>query len=107
MSGERFVHRAIYRTEERIPPATGLICSEITRGPYRAVIWSHYQKKWAFNPNAAAPFMFDLEYMDRGSKISREDAERIAREQFVVPLPREEELKRICDHGEQAEKPNP
>jgi hypothetical protein len=107
MHQEPFGYWAIYRTEEKVPPATGLICDEFSTDPLRAVIWSHHQKRWAFNPKAAAPFLFDFEKMDRGGRISREDAERTALEQFGVPLPSEEELHRICEQGEQAENANP
>lgn len=107
MSREPFGYWAIHRAGEPNSPATGLICSEYGPGPFRAVIWSHYQKKWAFNPRAAAPFLFDFEKMDRSTKISRAEAEKLALEKFGVPLPSEEELHRISEEGDQAEKASP
>jgi hypothetical protein len=104
MSQEPFGYWAIYGKAGRTSPATGLICNEYSRGPFRAVIWDHFERRWAFNPRAAAPFLFDFEKMDRSTKISRAEAEKLALETFGVPLPSEEELHRICEEGDQAEK---
>src|SRR5689334_18618496 len=106
MSQEPFGYWAIHPAGEPTATPTGLICNEYSRGPFRAVIWDHFEKKWSFRPRAAAPFLFDFEKMDRSTKISRAEAEKLALERFGVPLPSEEELHRICEEGDEAERAN-
>ncbi len=93
---------AIFRTEERIPPAGGLICSEVTNGPVRTVLWDHVDQRWTFDGDVGARFLYDDNYQDRVTSISRAEAERIAREDLGTTLPSEEELHRICEAGEAA-----
>lgn len=102
MSTGRFAYWAIFATEERIPPATGVFCDELSRGPLRAVMWSREAQTWIFNPGPAARLLFDDQLQDRISQLTREEAETIALQRYGVPLPSEEELHRICEEGEQA-----
>ena len=102
MHRDRFVYWAIFETEARIPPATGVFCDELSRGPLRAVTWGYDAQTWIFNPGPAARLLFDDQLQDRISQVTRAEAERIALDRFGVPLPSEEELHRICEEGEQA-----
>ncbi len=102
MSQIEFHYYAIYRTEERTPPAVGLICSEDTSGPPRTVLWSHPRREWRFNRDVGASYLYDDEIQPRRGPVSRAEAERIAREVFATELPSEEELHRICEEGEAA-----
>ena len=104
METDPFGYWAIYETEERVPPATGVFCEEFSLGPLRAVTWSQAAQTWIFNPGPAARFLFDDQLQDRISQVTRAEAERIALDRFGVPLPSEEELHRICEEGEQAAK---
>ena len=48
-------------------------------GPLRAMIWSHRQRAWMFNPTAAAPFLMDDQRRDQQTEVPRSKAEQIAR----------------------------
>ncbi len=93
---------AIFRTEERLPPPVGLMCSEDTGGFARTVLWNHVSREWMFNGDGGARYLSDDELQPRRAPISRAEAERIAREKFGTELPDEEELHRICEEGEAA-----
>jgi hypothetical protein len=47
-----------------------------------------------------ANWLFDDRLQDRRARVSRAEAEQIARERLGVDLPSEEELIRISDEGE-------
>ena len=100
-----FHYQAVFRNTQEDPPA-GLIVVERSTGPLRAVIWSHRSKTWAFNPKAAAPFLYDDRNFDRWTEVDRTRAEEIARSNLETELPSEEELHRICEEGVAAE-PHP
>jgi len=103
MEHGRFGYFAIFQTEERIPPATGVFCTESSRGPLRAVTWSRAAQTWIFNPSpVVAKLLFDDQAWDRRDQITRAEAERIALDRYGSALPSEEELHRICEEGEQA-----
>jgi hypothetical protein len=95
---------AIFETEERIPPATGVFSVESSQGPLRAVTWGYDEQTWIYNPGPAARLLFDDQLWDRRIQITRAEAERIALDRYGVPLPSEAELHRICEEGEQAAK---
>jgi len=100
MSQTTFFYRAIFRTEEQVAPPGGLICSELTNGPPRTVLWDRTRREWVFNREVGAMFLYDPETQDRAMLVSRDEAERIAREQLRTELPSEEELHQICEEGE-------
>ena len=102
MGHGRIGYYAIFQTEERIPPALGVFCTESSRGPLRAVTWGSDEATWIFNPGPVARLLFDDQVWDRRSEITRAEAERIALDRYGSALPSEEELHRICEEGEQA-----
>lgn len=98
----QFEYYATFETEEKTPPARGLICAEVTLGPPIGVTWSQKANGWIFNPYVTARWVFDDMYQERRSLVSRGEAERIARERYGVELPSEEELHRIDEEGDRA-----
>ncbi len=102
MNHIRYHYYAIFRTAEKISPPGGLICSEMTNGPVRTVLWDHVDQRWTFDGDVGARFLYDDEKQERLANVSRAEAERIARENFGTELPDEEELHRICEEGEAA-----
>ena len=95
----RFSYRAIYETEEKIPPPVGLIVRESSTGPDRLVIWDHREGGWRFNPKAAVIYVMDDMLMYRVPNVDRSTAEQIAREVFGATLPSEEELHQMMEDG--------
>jgi hypothetical protein len=102
MDRDPFGYYAMFQTDQRIPPATGVFCDEFSLGPLRAVTWSRAAQTWIFNPSLVARFLFDDQLLERTSQVTRAEAERIALDRYGVPLPSEGELHRICEEGEQA-----
>ena len=101
MTVDRFSYRALFQVDETQP--SGLIAMRRWAGPLQAVIWSHSTNRWAYNPRVAARLIFDDEYEDRRRMVSREEAERIARERLGAELPSEEVLLQMCQAGAQAQ----
>jgi hypothetical protein len=91
---------AIYKTEEMTPPAVGLFTNEVSKVPIRGVVWAPDFRAWKFAPQFVANWLFDDRLQDRRARVSRAEAEQIARERLGVDLPSEEELIRISDEGE-------
>lgn len=99
MSEPEFSYHAVFKTGTATWPAAGLMVVERSAGPLRAVIWSHRQKAWMFNPRAAAPLLLDDQMYDQQAPVTRDQAEGIART-LGTELPSEDELHRISEEGE-------
>ena len=69
------------------------------RGPLRGAIWNVQVGKWASDPDAIAPFLFDDDKEDRGKVVDRAAAAQISQAQLGVELPSEDELRAICEAG--------
>lgn len=92
-----FHYRAVFLQNQTEDPI-GLIAEETSDGPLRAVILDRRSQTWTFNPDVAAPIMFDPRNRRRWTLISREEAESVARS-LGSTLPSESELHQICEAG--------
>jgi hypothetical protein len=97
MTPDEFSYHALFRAEASQP--AGLIAMRVWMGPLQAVIWSVPKQKWTYNPAVAAPWIFDDQYANQQRSVSRQEAQRIAREQLGTELPNETVLHQICATG--------
>jgi len=95
----KYGYYAVFRTDERIPPPTGLIARESSLGPVRTVLWDPFAKKWTFEPEVGARYLYDDQLQEFRTPVSRAEAERIASEHLGTQLPSEEELHRVCEEA--------
>ncbi|WP_091555058.1 hypothetical protein [Micromonospora pattaloongensis] len=91
---EEFSYHVVFQLRATEP--SGMIAVRGWSGALHAVIWDVPDRAWGFNPTLAAPWIFDDQYADRQRLVSRQDAERIARERLGTELPSEQELLRMC-----------
>lgn len=101
MTPDEFSYHAMFQPGATQP--TGMIAMRVWTGPLQAVIWNVPKREWMYNPAVAAPRIFDDQYADRQRPVSRQEAERIARERLGTELPSEEDLYRMCLDGAQAQ----
>jgi hypothetical protein len=95
-----YQYYAIYltaRTPAQKP--VSVMCSEVTLGRPRTVVFDLFQRTWVFDRTAGARYLFDTEGQEEARLISRTEAERIARD-LSTDLPTEMELHRKMLVGE-------
>jgi hypothetical protein len=97
-----YTYLAIYATSKLTPPAQSLLCAEVTIGPPRTVLFTR-NRTWEFDPETGATFLFDMEYQQQTRRISRTEAEQIARAELSTQLPTEPELQQMMRDGEAAD----
>ena len=102
MNEPEILYLALFLTEERIPPPSGLMCDEVTLGSPRTVLYNRIRERWEYNPSSGAKFLFDMELQERTQEVSRVEAERIARDLLGTQLPSEAELHQMLLAGEAA-----
>lgn len=80
---------------------TSLIAYEVrSTAPLRAVMWSAPRKAWIYAPQQAGTFLRDPNYRERIRQVNRAEAERIAQESLLSPLPTEQTLLRMLEEGQ-------
>jgi hypothetical protein len=92
-----FEYYAIYKTEEQVPPAAGLMIREASLVEDRLVIWDHLDKAWRFNPKIAVRYL--MEEVHQAPEVDRSTAEQIARDLLGATLPTEEQLHEMMEEG--------
>lgn len=93
-----FHYRAVFLRNQTEDPI-GLIVEQSSEGPLKAVILDRRSQTWTFNPDVAAPIMFDPRNRRRWKLITRQEAETVA-QNLGATLPTEPELRRICEAGQ-------
>lgn len=86
------------------PTVRTVMCSEVTLGPPRTMLFNLARKEWRFNRAAGVRYLFDLTYPEESKLITRTEAERIALD-LGTRLPSETELHRriLIAEAEQTE----
>jgi hypothetical protein len=97
----RISYYALYRTADRKPPPGGLMIHELNLYRNRIVFWDHETRGWVLNTAVGVRMLWDDEDAEQTRKVSREEAEEIARS-LGGTLPSEEELHRIVLESEAA-----
>ena len=97
------LYAAIFRSQTLTPLPVALMCTEVTAGPPRTVLYNRIQERWEFNRSAGAHYLFDMEQQERTQEVSRAEAERIAREVLGTQVPTEMELHQMILAGEAAQ----
>ena len=93
-------YRAILKSD-RSGAVTSVIAYEVqSTAPLRAVMWSAPRKAWIYAPQQAGTFLRDPNYRERIRRINRAEAEQIAQESLLSPLPTEQTLLEMLDEGQ-------
>jgi hypothetical protein len=64
----------LYKTDAKEAPA-GIAVMEVAEG--HALLWSHREKAWAYNPGRVVRFLDDYRNSGRFETVDRETAERV------------------------------
>ena len=92
-----FRYWIIYTDGRHLKPST---IFAINREGHRldTISWSHVNKAWRHDPSVLS-YLFSGDSQD-AKETTRDEAEQVAQQLGIQPLPNEEELKRISDEAE-------